>query len=228
MVDYENFVKLLKEGLIVTHDITRYNRIMTDYLSSLGIENSIEVIDKLVFFLKVYNCNKESIEVSNHQAYSLGYFPSNYKITLINGMSNNFKLLKNIKFSDNISSIEIRYESKYTDGLYRNDIICPDKLYHLTHTDNWVSIQKKGIYPKSKKRLSNHPERIYLFENINDYIYLLKNLKISDLTDKKYDLIEIDSSDDKFILHTDPNYRIGYFTYDNISSILIKRIYTNL
>jgi hypothetical protein len=231
MKKYKEFLEELKEGLITTHDITVYNKVIINYLDSINIKNNLKVIDKLNFFLKIFNnINEQNIEMINNYIYNLGYFPSTYKVTLNNRMVNDFKNIKNIKFN-NIQSIEINYEAKYSDGLYKNDIICPDKLYHLTYSDNWNSIIKKGIYPRSKKRLSVHPDRIYLFDNINDYKSLLNNLKISDGMNsiyKKYDLLEIDSSDDKFILHTDPNYRMGYFTYDNISPKLITQIYSNL
>jgi len=231
MRKYKEFLEELKEGLITTHDITVYNKVIINYLDSLDIKNNLKIIDKLNFFLKIFNnINVKNIEMINHYIYNLGYFPSSYTVILTNGMINRFKYLKDIKFQ-NIQSIEINYEAKYSDGLYKNDIICPDKLYHLTYSDNWNSITKKGIYPKSKKRLSVHPDRIYLFENISDYKTLLNNLKLSDninSINKKYDLLEIDSSGDKFILHTDPNYRMGYFTYDNISPKLVKKIYSDI
>ena len=101
--------------------------------------------------------------------------------------------------------------------LYKNDIICPDKLYHLSKQENKNSIFKKGIYPKSKKRLSAHPDRIYLFDGVNNYEVLLNKMKFTDSEKIDYLLLEIDCSIDKLFLHTDPNYRLGYFTYDNIN-----------
>ena len=231
MKNYKEFLEELKEGLITTHDINIYNKVIINYLDSLNIKNNLKIINKLNFFLEIFNnINESNIEMINNYIYNLGYFPSTYIVILNNGMTNRFKYLKDIVFK-NISSIEINYEAKYSDGLYKNDIICPNKLYHLTYSDNWDSIIKKGIYPKSKKRLSVHPDRIYLFDNISDYKSLLNNLKLSDSINsikKNYDLLEVDSSDDKFILHTDPNYRMGYFTYDNISPKLITKIYSNI
>jgi len=231
MKNYKEFLEELKEGLITTHDINIHNKVIINYLDSLNIKNNLKIIDKLNFFLEIFNnINESNIEMINNYIYNLGYFPSTYIVILNNGMTNRFKYLKDIVFK-NISSIEINYEAKYSDGLYKNDIICPNKLYHLTYSDNWDSIIKKGIYPKSKKRLSVHPDRIYLFDNISDYKSLLNNLKLSDSINsikKNYDLLEVDSSDDKFILHTDPNYRMGYFTYDSISPKLITKIYSNI
>lgn len=227
--NYKEYSNLLKEGLIRTHDINKYQRILTDYIDSLNIKYSINIVDKLKFYVELQTNNLNVVESVNHQSYTLGYFPSEYKVTLLNGMSNKFKEL-NFNFQ-NISSVEVSYESKYEDGLYTNNIICPNKLYHLSKSKNWDSIDKNGLYPKSKNRVSVHPERIYLFDDINNYIPLLNRLKLSDGINGfnyKYDLLEIDTSGDKLILHTDPNYRFGYFTYDNISPNIINRIKNNI
>jgi hypothetical protein len=202
--DYTEFEFLLKEGLIRTYDINRYNRILTDYIRGLNVNYTIKIIDKLVFYIEVFTNKKDIIENINHQSYTLGYFPSEY--------------------TTNVSSIEIKYEAKYDDGLLTNNIICPDKLYHLTYSNNWDSIKKLGLYPKSKNRISVHPERIYLFDDLDNYPILLRNLKLSDNNQHEYILLEIDSKDDSLILHTDPNYRLGYFTYDNIPPNKIKNI----
>ena len=45
---------------------------------------------------------------------------------------------------------------------------------------------------------------------------------------KSYILLEIDCSIDSLILHIDPNYRLGYFTYDNINPKNIKILEENL
>ena len=227
---YEDFITVIKEGLITTHNITKYSRILTDYLDNLNINHKINILDKLKFYLEVNINDITTLECINHQAYTLGYFPSEYKLTLKSGLSNKFKEI-DIDNLQNVKIIEITYEAKYDDGLHKNDVICPPKLYHLTYDDNYQSISNKELYPKSKNRLSIHPERIYLFDDINNSNVLLNNLKISDRLkgiNKTYSLLEIDSSNDKLILHTDPNYRLGYFTYDNISPILIKRINNNL
>jgi len=226
IMSYKNFLSLLKEGLIRTHDINRYERVLTDYIDNLNIKYSINIVDKLKFYVVLYTNNLDVIECVNHQSFTLGYFPSEYRITLNSGMVNKFKSLENYKLN-NVSLVEISYEAKYEDGLYTNDIICPDKLYHLTNSNNWNSIQKFGLYPKSKNRISIHPDRIYLFDDIDNADILLKNLKLSDIINGKkckYDLLEIDLKNHKLILHTDPNYRLGYFTYDNISPKLIRRI----
>jgi len=223
---YIEFVEKLKEGLITTHDITKYNHILTDYLYKIDVEHSIDIVDKFDFSLTISTNNIDLVEVMNHLSYTLGYFPSYYWIILDNDMKNGFKEITTLPI--NTKCAIIKYESKYDDGLYKNTIICPDILYHLSPQKNKKSIFDKGIYPKSKRRLSIHPERIYLFENIDDYEPLLKNLKFSDKSKEEYILLEINCIEDKLILHTDPNYRLGYFTYDNINPKNISIIKENL
>lgn len=226
---YLEFTEQLKEGLITTHDINKYSNIITDYLDKIGISNTIQIIDKFQFNFSIDTNDMNIVDVINHQCYSLGYFPSYYWIILNNGMKNGFKEI--LTLPNNTKKVTIQYESKYDDGLYKNDVICPDRLYHLSYQENKDSIFKKGIYPKSKRRLSNHSERIYLFDDINNYLLLLKILKFSDIkndTQKLYILLEINCSVDSLILHTDPNYRLGYFTYDNINPKNITVIKENL
>jgi hypothetical protein len=225
-MNYLEFIEQLKEGLITTHDITKYSHIITDYLDKIDIIYSINIVDKFEFLLSIETKDMNLINVINHDCYTLGYFPAYYYITLNNDMRNGFKEISSL--SNNTKSVDIRYESKYDDGIYKNDIICPNKLYHLSYQENKDSIFKKGIYPKSKKRLSIHPDRIYLFDNINNYNELLTKLKFTDTIKKDYILLEINCIKDSLMLHTDPNYRLGYFTYDNINPKNITIIKENL
>ena len=45
---YIEFVQQLKEGLITTHDITKYSHLITDYLYQIGIKHSINIISHLI------------------------------------------------------------------------------------------------------------------------------------------------------------------------------------
>ena len=224
MVKYEDFIFELKEGLITSHDITQYSTVITNYLTQINIKYSIKIIDKLEFELTLDNVVEDVVEMINHKCYVLGYFPAYYFI-MKNGMKNGFKKIPKL---ENIEKIIILYQSKYDDGIYKNTLICPDKLYHLSRQENKKSIFKKGLYPKSKNRISVHPERIYLFDDINNYEDLLKSLKYSDTIKKDYILLEINCINDELILHIDPKYRLGFFTYDNINPKNIKIIKENI
>jgi hypothetical protein len=227
MLNYTNFVEHLKEGLIRTYNITQYGNNLLFKLSRLGIHVSLDIIDKHVFNMIIDNPKLDDIEIILDECVNLfGYYPSYYYITLYNGSINEFKW-NDFELKEGTSQIKIRFESKYDDGLYNNINICPLTLYHYTYTENIKNILLNGIYPKSKSRLSNHPERIYVFTDISNKSSLLNNLKRSDTKNginKDYILLEIDCSNKSLILHTDPNYTLGYYTYDTISPNLIKVI----
>lgn len=230
IINYDIFLKSLKEGLITSHNINLYKHTLTSNLDQLKITYKLDIIDKLEFKLTLSNPTNDIIDITNHTSYVLGYYPSYCWVTLSNGYQNDMRF-DNFKFSNNISNIIIKYESKYDDGMYNNTNICPDILYHLTPVDNKKSIFKKGIYPRSNSRLSVHPDRIYLFKDMSSYTNLLSNLKRSDLMNniiRSYMLVEINCINRPLILHTDPNYRMGYFTYDHISPNDIKIIKDNL
>jgi len=223
MKKHEDFIFGLKEGLILTHDINKYSSNITDYIKQMDVKYSLDIVDKLKFKLSLFNVNKNFLDIIIHKCYVLGYFPSFYWITK-NNMENGFKTLIEL---DLYEKIEIIFDAKYEDGLYTNNIICPDILYHLSYQKHEDSILKKGLYPKSKKRISDHPERIYLFDDCDETENLLKSLKLSDLKNninESYILLEINCTTTKLILHSDPNYKIGYFTYDNINPNNIKII----
>lgn len=227
MKKYKDFIFELKEGLITTHDINKYYHNITDYLSQNDIEFSINIIDNLEFKLTIKTIDDEIIDIINHRCYVLGYFPSYYWVKK-NGIIKGMKKISTLK---NVEEVTIKYEAKYEDGLYKNTILCPNKLYHLSYQENKNSIINKGLYPKSKNRSSVHPERIYLFSNYDDNDNLLNSLKYSDLKNKinkNYILLEIDCEKNKLILHTDPNYRLGFFTYDNINPKYIKILKENI
>ena len=159
---------------------------------------------------------------------NLGYYPSYVWVKNDLGW-NSFKFDMEY-LSSKYKSIKIRFEAKYEDGLYKNDLEVPNKSYHLTDQRNKEKILEKGLCPKSNNRVSFHKDRIYMFYNENDYKQLLNNLKANDNKNnlsKQYMLLEI-SLKDEYIIHTDPNYNNGFFTYENIPPNNIKIIKEDL
>lgn len=221
MIKYKDFIIYLKEGLIFTHNIEKYQTSLEIQLSSLINDFEINIINKFIFTLEIKNSNTIDNKILKYIPEMIinlfGYYPS--FIWLINNenMKNYFKF--NEKYlNSKYKNIKIRFESKYDDGLYRNDLDVPDYAYHLTPQKNKAKILKNGLYPKTYNRNTRHPERIYLFYNMNKYESLLNSLKINDLKNNnnyKYMLLKIDM-DKNHIIHTDPNYSDGFFMYDNI------------
>lgn len=240
--NYDDFVILLKEGLISTLDINRHHPNLYMELSSCEVKNKINIISKFQFELSLFDLDVDKYKIikANHInewiLNILGYFPCRFSITLTNDMSNTF-FFSEEKFSTelsnkNVQNIKITYEAKYDDGILKNTHSIPNVLYHLTPDDNIDKIKKNGLIPKSKNRKSNYPGRIYLFESIAESNFLLRLLKLNDKINNKirtYSLIKLDLSGiSSIVIHTDPNYPIGFYTYDNIAPYNLEFLQSGL
>lgn len=225
----KKFIEHIKEGLIKTYNIEKYYNNLDIELSAIGVISKINIISKFIYDLEILNVRELTNEklkyIIDINQNLLGYYASYIWIKNNFGV-NGFKF--NIKYlSNEYLNIKIRFESKYEDGLYKNDLDVPKKSYHLSPTVNRKKILSIGLYPKSGNRKTYHIDRIYLFYNLNDYKKLLKNLKMMDNENVKYDLYEISLSNEN-IIHSDPNYINGFYTYDNISPKNIKIIKQDL
>lgn len=233
MYTYKKYLSSIREGLIITHNIQLYKSSLEIELNSLNIEYNLDIISKYQFDIEILNLKNIKNDTLNHMVewvtHLFGYFPSYVWLENNSGKKNHFKY--NEKYLSNIySKIKIRFEAKYNDRSFKNDIVVPDIAFHLTPQKNKESILRRGLYPKRKNRKSTHPERIYLFYNLNEYKILLNSLKQSDYMNGDvfdYLLLEVKLSEGNFI-HTDPNYTNGFFTYDNINPKNIKILQENL
>lgn len=229
ILNYKKYITLIKEGLIQTHNIEKYYGSLDIELNSIGVSSKINIISKFLYELEILNSDKITNEklkqVIDINQNLLGYYPSYIWVKNSFGI-NGFKFDE--KYVDNkYLNIKIRFESKYEDGAFRNNLIVPPISYHLSPIKNKDKILKNGLCPKSFNRKSNHPERVYLFDDLNNLNTLLTSLKSNDVIHTFYTLYEIDMNND-MIIHTDPNYKYGYYTTDNISPYDIKIINDNL
>lgn len=234
------YLSALNEGLITTHNITKYFFNLQHELRFVGFDVEVYVNNKYSYDLYINNPqifkNDEMDELLININNNFGYYPSQFIVELKNSMKNTFvfdiNLYKKEIRKQNLKQIIIRFESKYTDGLYTNNINIPDFLYHLSPIEHQNKILENGLEPKGKYRASTYPNRIHLFKNIKECDNILKNLKFNDLKKlnykRLYTLYEINLIDLDMILHTDPNYLQGYYTYDNIHPNRIKIINDNL
>lgn len=229
MFNYDEYLRLIKEGLIRTYNIEKYFDSLEIELNSIGVDFELQIISKYVYNLTIKNSNKLDNDLLKYvldiNKNLFGYYPSYIWLTNINNEQNLFIFDK--KYLNNIyKEIKIRFEAKYDDGLYSNDIKTPEYAFHLTSDVNKSKIIENGLYPKSKNRKTNYNERIYLFNNLEDYEFLLKSLKFNDKLNninRKYVLFKV-FLNDKIISHKDPNYNKGFYIYDNISPKKIKLI----
>ena len=49
--DYKEYVKLIKEGLISTHNIEKYSGSLDIQLNSVGVEHNINILSKFIYDL---------------------------------------------------------------------------------------------------------------------------------------------------------------------------------
>ena len=93
-------------------------------------------------------------------------------------------------------------------------------MYHVTETKYKDNILNFGLKPKSKRKIENHPDRIYLFDSIDDAIDFSKNIKESVIL--KVDMRIIN----KIKLYSDPKYPNydAFYTYDNIPNFALSEI----
>jgi len=236
MKTFTQFIKLITEGLIKTHNILKYSNTLEMNLKGIGYDVNINVIDKYKYSVIVFNpkwflTTDKIFDLFFKFNENMGYFPTNYK-EFRNDRYNLFKFgEQDIKLNlNNISKIEFFFESKYELNNYTNTIVVPNIAYHLSPNKNDKRIKDYGLTPKSGNRKTFHPDRIYFFYNMNDYLNLLDQLKANDFSNsikQKYNLYEINFTGDE-IIHTDPNYSKGFFTYDNIHPNDVKTLMTNL
>lgn len=234
MMNYNDYISSIKEGLIKTHNITKHWSTLLINLTGIGINCNIDVIDKFRYRIVINNPNilrnSDVFDLFFSYNNNMGYFPC-YMFFEKNGLQNHFTFNKKL-FTKNINCdiIKIEFESKYEDGLYKNDLNIPDKCYHLSPTKNRDNILLNGLCPKSRHRKTFHPDRIYMFYDLDHTKEILKSLKVNDTYNgiiHNYDLWEV-FLEKQMIIHTDPYYPKGFFTYDNIRPDIIKIIMKNI
>jgi len=228
MKTYLNFLNQIKEGLIRTHNILKYESTLDILLNSIISDYEIQVIDKFRFDIKFKQLTKDSLDAVLNVINNFGYYPS-YMWLSKQCIENNFKYDIEILENNLMDSFTIGFDSKYDDSLYKNDNIVPDTAYHLSPEKN--KILKYGLIPKSKNRINTYSDRIYLFYDLTNYKNFLKNLKLNDVKNdikKEYNLFEVSLKNLDIIIHTDPYFKKGFYIYDNIKPNRIELLKTKL
>lgn len=224
---------LMREGLIRTFNIVKYDSLLRTNLSSVGYDVNIRVRDKFFYEVVIFNpswfMESESIfKLFFTYNNNMGYLPVVYS-TSRGGRVHFFKFTKDKKdridlesFKGTVSKateVTVSFEANYDDGLYKNDLPVPEISYHASPSVNRDKILRDGLVPKSGHRKSYHTDRIYLFYDRSDFESLVRVMMGNDSFNlrkpRTYDLYEVHLSKDN-IIHTDPNFTQGFYTYDNI------------
>lgn len=227
---------IITEGLITTYSpndtINVLNNSRIKFYNIRARRLPYSTNNKTVYNIVLYfdkGLNNIGTEYFNNILHLLdvcGWFPSIIYIEndKINNISNDtYKTLKEYN-----KPFDMICEAKFDIKVDDNDL--PDKLYHITNKRNLEKIQKNGLTPKNKIKVSYHPERVYLFDSsvvnnsyqIAEYFY---NLNGHD--DNEFVLLEIDIRrlrsmvDFYYDCNTDLN---SFYTLEPIHPFLIRKI----
>lgn len=209
----------LKEGLIKTTNISKTINLLKKYFPDVFIKEG----DK-TFIISIDDPNIEDIKRLLVNINNFGWFPSFFRY-----MTKEDKIVadkwndKIINILDKLESISITFEAKFDEEVVEN---IPSTLYHITPTLNVDKILKTGLVPKSRSKASYHPDRVYLskdledIENLGEMFYQKTGIKNWTILKIKTDIIP----GDYLKLYTDPNYKQGYYTLNNIPPQAIEKI----
>lgn len=238
VTEYDDFIRLIKEGLILTHDIHQSENVLKKHLLEIGVKNVINIRDNNTLELTVYNkINQDLLYIIMSLTNNLGYYPSRVYLKTKN-MDYEYKfdyekLLKDL----NKNIIELKFVLESTFDI---KIDTPKVLYHVTRKSYLDKIFKIGLIAKSGEKITYHPERIYYSFKLSDCYGLIKRFehndklnpnKLIDFRNKKgynikyyeFDILKIDTEGLKLNLYKDPNFsEKGCYGYDNIPPNKIK------
>lgn len=225
---------LINEGLIYSHPVDSTVGLIKKHFPQWSFNYIKQSTSFTIFVDKLKYPDLYPVDKLLNELNNFGWFVVNIE----------YKGKINYKGKFDESKLEVAYNSPFVDNFTlfceaKYDLLIsnyPDKLYHITNIDLWDKIQKNGLTPKSGEKLSNHPERIYLansVENAEKLAIPFHNMnRIKKSTQKyipsnKYLILEIDTTklDDWFRLYQDPNYiGRGYYTLNTINPWSIRII----
>ena len=230
--------ELVNEGLIRSFDydifVDKLNKLFKKYgkTKSVTIDQNHQGV--LITF-ENHTFNKhlltEFLSLLNVCGYVMSYYYYEYfnfdKVTIGKPGEN---AIFNKKYDLMMINIIKKYDIENYKGL-------PEYLYHVTERKNIEKILKKGLIPKAKNKIEEHPERIYFTDNIdgaNDFRTMLQysmNFNIEDLIILKINtklLNKIKLYYDPTFFETEDEYENNsykaFYTYDNISPYSIEII----
>lgn len=214
----------LYEGLDVTHNVETSVDILNTWWNLDGNiifrENTAE--NKLKLQTAGRLPTKEEFDNILKWVNNLGYYPSHM---LVMGKNQKFDydiLIQSLKLA---AGFEVTFEAKFDPEIGSRNV--PKVAYHVTAASKEEKILKIGLVPKSKEKLSKHPDRIYFVVNIEDAEFLIHNRRFSG-DNKEFTIFEVDLGGLKkkrvIRYFSDPNLPTGeaFYTYENIPHQYLK------
>jgi hypothetical protein len=208
----EEYELNLKEGLIKTVNIGKTLSILEKKYSSKFIFTK----SKNSFFIKTFNTDLKSLLSGIiKDADNLGWFPSFMETEDYTGKWGKEYFKK--------GELKLRFEAKFDEEVVEN---VPSILYHITPTVNVDKILKIGLVPKSRSKASYHPDRVFLSKSLEG-IEELGRMFYQKTGIRNWTILRINTElipGDYLKLYTDPNYKSGYYTLNNINPQAIEKI----
>jgi len=217
----------LYEGLDVTHNVETSVDILNSWWNMGGTVYFEERNTKIKMAV-LKTIKKEDIDGIRQWANNLGYFPSSQSIRCEN---------KKFDYEQIISALEVGFpfdiffDPKYDPEVAEKEL--PAAAYHITPSSKEEKILRIGLAPRSKEKISKHPERIYFAGSIEDAELLSKRKDFAGnntlFTIFGFDLKELKKRR-KIRYFSDPRYGKGFYTYENIPPQylkVVKRIRTD-
>lgn len=170
----------------------------------------------------------DAIDYLNSRANVLGWYPAS--VVVYYGFYNDghmpidkaISIIKSDKY-DEITSVRIQYESKFGPEYNKGDL--PKYIYHVTDKKYVDKIKKVGLVPRSKKKHSYHPDRVYFAEKLSTVSDLWKYGMNQYVPTPVFLKINTSKLPSNFRYFEDPQLpkRVkGFFTHQNIPPDAIK------
>jgi hypothetical protein len=221
--------KKLYEGLICSYDI----KTVLNGLKKRNFKNGDVKVEKT--FTGYTVLIKLTIETEyKNKINELNKFIENicgWKLSAI--LNSNGKVFKKeddlLDFSDDF--VWLQYEPKF--DIETNYIDFPNFLYHICPKKNLDKIKKIGLTPRTKSKIFNYDERIYVCNNIEDLLELSKmfvktkdKTSVTDESNFTFYILQLNIKSILFPIRIfkDPNFKNGYYTLENVQPQYIKPI----
>jgi len=230
----EKYLEFISESRYKTHGLNtikrQLKRILGFMLAKYKIHYNYDTDDFGIYFTKIDMKTKNLLILTCE---TIGYFPSIFEVdddvqkpNSIKTIDDFIEFVKEYEIPQNYKIIYFQFES-WLD----NSVQTPELLYHVCRLISIDKINRYGLYPKAKHKISYHPDRVYFTSSLIDAKNIIEQFK--NINNIDYSIVEIDISKNDFndvpvhknlLVRKDPNFESGYYTCQNIPPSWISKI----
>lgn len=214
----------INEGLIKTCDPLQTILSFTRMVKIRNVRCVINFDASGRLFIDCENIGIEDIKFILSLIGNFGYFVSEYMVNNVDYKFDEKDFIEINFYNKSKIDIVLYIEAKYDISVENIQRF----YYHATLVKYIDKILKYGLVPKSKNKLSSHPDRIFLSNNENNAIAFVRFAKAGMSESPDMTILKIDTNNIKeqyeyngqksvFKLYNDPNYKgKGFYTLNNI------------